>query len=169
MKQQYSKVDILIVVGSVLTIGIYCFLGIFNIGMYVNQTQDEALPFLGYTFLFVCIYLIYVGILYKVMDLTTTKIGNKRKDIRLTTDLGIEHPQYKLLKHIQIIAPGALMILSNLIVLTILLNQLTNLTSTLVLLLHIQMRVLPFIYSIFIVLEELTGLRIKLEQDIEGY
>lgn len=103
------------------------------------------------------------------MDLTTTKTGNKRKDIRLTTDLGIEHPQYKLLKHIQILAPGALMILSNLIVLMILLNQLTNLTSTLVLLLQIQMRVIPFIYSIFIVLEELTGLRIKLEQDIEGY
>lgn len=169
MKQQYSKVDILIVIGSVLTIGSYCFLGIFNIGMYVDQTQDEALHFLGYTFLYVCIYLIYVVILYKVMDLTTTKIGNKRKDIRLTTDLGINHPQYKLLKHIQIIAPGILMILSNLIVLMILLIQLTNLTSTQVLLLNIQMRLLPFIYSIFIVLEELTGLRMKLEQDIEGY
>lgn len=169
MKQEYSKVDILIIVGSVLTMCAYYFLGIFNIGMYVLQTHDDALTFLGYTFVYAMIYLMYIVILYKTMDLATTQIGNRRKEIRLTTELGVEHPRYKLLKHCQIIAPGAIMLLSNLVVLTILLNHLTNLTSNFVLLLDIQMRVLPFIYSLFIVLEEFTGIRLKLEQDIEGY
>lgn len=167
-KQHYTKGDMFIIVGSVVTIGLYYLMGVINVGWYVSLDQTNALLFIGYTFLGVVLVTVFLSLQYWAIETVTEMVGKKRTHIRLHKSLGVDDPQYKKLKIVQTLTAGLIMIISNLVALT-LINKNLDLPSTLSLLVRIQLQVLPFIYAILVVLEDETGLREKLEHDIEGY